>query len=80
MTSLISTASQGGGVEREVLSTSPGDPVTGCLAMAQSCIKVSSRWPLGNTCLLRAPSKTGRDFQERWLMRCACWCLRGFWK
>ena len=65
--------------EREVLSSSPWYPVTGCVGMVQSCTRGGLDWTLGNTALPREWPNTGTSFLKRWLMPQAFQCLRGIW-
>jgi len=52
-------------VEREVLSSSPWDPVTGHVGTAQSCTKGGLDWTLGSVSLTREWSNAGTGFLER---------------
>jgi len=62
---------------REVLISSPWDPVTGHVGMVQSCARGGWDWTLGSASLQREWSNTGTGFLERWSMSQACQCLRG---
>ena len=57
-TSLLSTASWGAEMEREVLLSSPGDPVFGRVGMVRSCARGGLDWTLGSVCLPRGWSNT----------------------
>ena len=72
-------SSSEGEVEREVLISSPWDPVTGCMGMVHSCARGGSHWTLGSISFPRGWSNTGTGFLERWSMAQACQCLRGIW-
>ena len=61
-------------MEKEVLISSPWDPGTGHLAMAQSCIRRGSNLMLGNISLQRGWSNPETGFLERWSMPGACQC------
>lgn len=58
VTSLLSAASQGGKVAREVLSPSPGDPLVGCVGMVQICVRGGLDWPLKSIYLLQGWSNS----------------------
>lgn len=45
---LLSTASWGGEVEREMLNSSPWDPVIGYIGIVQSCTRGDLDWTLGS--------------------------------
>ena len=72
MTSLLSAASRGGDVEREVLISSPWYPVIGRMGMVQRCTRGGLDGTLGSISLLRGWSNTGTGFLERWSMPQAC--------
>ena len=78
-TSLPSTASSGGEVEREVLSCSPWNPVIGHVGMVHSCTRGGSDLTLGSISLPRWWPNTGTGFLERWSMHHPYQCLRGIW-
>ena len=75
-TSLLWPASRGGDMGREVLSSPPWYPGTGCFWMAQSFTRAGSHWTRGSISLLRGWPNTGTVFLERWLMPQACPCFR----
>jgi len=78
VTSLLSTASWGGDMEREVLSSSSWYPVTGCVGMVQSCTRGGLDWVSGRISLPRGWSDSGTGFLESWSMSQACQRLKGF--
>ena len=78
-TSWFSQASWGGDLEREVLTSSPWDPVVGCVEMVHCCIRGGLDWTLGSISLQRRWSSIGTGSLERWLMPHTCQCFRGIW-
>jgi len=66
-------------MEREVLSSSAWDTVTGHLGVVQSCVRGGLDRTLGIIYLPRGWSNTGTGFLETWLMPHACQCLKGIW-
>lgn len=66
-----------GEVQREVLISSPWDPLIRHMEVAQRGTKGSSDWTLGSISLPGGWSDTGTGLLERWLRPQAC--LRGIW-
>ena len=63
-------------MERELLISSPWDPVTGHVGIVQSCGRGDSDLVLGSISLTRGWSNAGTGFLERWSMPHACQCLK----
>lgn len=76
---VTSFLSEAGKAEREVPISSHWYPVTGDVAMAQSCTKEGLDWTVRSLSVLRGWANTGTGFLGKWLMLQACLCLRGIW-
>ena len=79
MTWLPSAAAWGGDVQREVLSSSPWDPVIWRMGAAQSCARGGSDRTLESFSLQKGWSNPGTGFLERQLMPHASQCWKGIW-
>lgn len=55
------------------------DPVTRCVAVIQSWVRMCLDWILGSISLPRGWSDTGTGFLDRWSMPQACQCFKRHW-
>lgn len=66
-------------MEKEVLSSSPWDALTGCVGMVQSCTRGGLDDIKKHFFTQSVVKQWNRLFPERWLMSQTHQCLRGTW-